>query len=443
MSIDRLIAPAGAALAAEHPDTSVLSGPQAAPADLDIAQPCSVALFVVGGIGNLGNDASLSAMLHMVRMHRPNARIICICGVPEKVRERFSIPAIPIETNIAAGRLYRLVNRLTLRQLGHARNWYETWRALSGVDVILIPGTGVLDDFGITPMGFPYRLLMWCAAARLRGIKLAFVSTGAGPITHPLSRWFMLRAARMADWRSYRDRVSQAFMAAHGIDDGPGSVYPDLVFALPLQDQDRAGPPCAARHAQVRKTIGVGLMNYYGWSGCRTAGAGIHQRYVSNMLALVGDLVRRGHRVRLLICDGDRPMENEFRSAIAGARPDIDATKLEYTVATTLEEHAEQIAGTDIVVGTRYHTVVAALALGRPTVSLAYADKFAAVMADFGQQGYCEHAERFDPDRIMAHIDDLSGGYDHVRSRLAEALAETRRRLARQTALLAGLFPKR
>ena len=64
------------------------------------------------------------------------------------------------------------------------------------------------------------------------GVKIIFASIGAGPIQHPLSRWFMKSAARAAHYRSYRDTVSKAFMESIGFDARNDPIYPDIAFAL-------------------------------------------------------------------------------------------------------------------------------------------------------------------------------------------------------------------
>ena len=42
-----------------------------------------IALFGNFGTGNLGNEATLQAMLYNLRSHLPNAEISCICPGPE------------------------------------------------------------------------------------------------------------------------------------------------------------------------------------------------------------------------------------------------------------------------------------------------------------------------------------------------------------------------
>lgn len=393
----------------------------------------TIALFVYGGVGNLGNDASLKAMVATLRKLRPDARIVCICGDPDVVSRIFEIPSVPIIWPSPEGLAYTIANRLSFKQLGHLRAWYRTLKFVGGVDAIIMPGTGILDDFGLSsPFGFPYRLFMWSVSARLRGIPVAFVSTGAGPITHWASRFLMLTAARLACYRTYRDKVSNLFVHRHGIDDGADTIYPDLVLGLPLEDIDVSGPPSSHTGSELPKVIGIGVLDYYGWSCGRVSGIGIHRRYVSSIVQLIAKLGRNGHRVRILVGVEDKALIDELDEALRLANIDLNEPWIDIRTAKTLSQHASDISETDIVVGTRYHTVIASLMLRRPAIALSYANKFDAVMEDFGQEDYCEHAETFDVDRVIGLIQDLSVTYDEVRARLTNRLASSRARLAEQ-----------
>ena len=106
-------------------------------------------------------------------------------------------------------------------------------RHVRRLELLIVPGTGILDDFEGRPLGMPVAILAWCLAARLCGTRLAFVSIGAGPIEHPLSRWLMKTAAAMAHYRSYRDTVSKEFMESIGFDTRDDPIYPDIAFKLP------------------------------------------------------------------------------------------------------------------------------------------------------------------------------------------------------------------
>lgn len=88
------------------------------------------------------------------------------------------------------------------------------------LDLIIVPGTGILDDFNENPFGWPFTMLRWSLAAKLAGTRLAFVSIGAGPVRHPLSRFFIRQASSLSPFRSYRDQVSHDFMKGLGVDSG-------------------------------------------------------------------------------------------------------------------------------------------------------------------------------------------------------------------------------
>jgi polysaccharide pyruvyl transferase WcaK-like protein len=64
-------------------------------------------------------------------------------------------------------------------------------------DIVVVPGTGILDDFGEPWYAMPYDLFKWSLAAMLGGRPFTFVSVGAGPIQHPLSSWW-----RLLEWRN-------------------------------------------------------------------------------------------------------------------------------------------------------------------------------------------------------------------------------------------------
>ena len=56
-----------------------------------------VGLFGLFGSGNFGNDGSLEAMIGIVRRACPEARLICFCDGPQRVRERFGIDAVAMK----------------------------------------------------------------------------------------------------------------------------------------------------------------------------------------------------------------------------------------------------------------------------------------------------------------------------------------------------------
>jgi polysaccharide pyruvyl transferase WcaK-like protein len=59
------------------------------------------------------------------------------------------------------------------------------------------------------------------------------------------------------------------------------------------------------------------------------------------------------------------------------------------------------------VVATRYHTVICALKLGKPTLAIGYGAKFDALMARMEMTEFTQSARAVDPDRLSQQFTEL------------------------------------
>ena len=394
----------------------------------------AIALFGLFGCGNFGNDGSLEAMLNLLRRARPDARLTCICANPDLIRERFDVSALPISGahvadahgDRAGGWARKIVEKL--------RDVLSTVRSARKFDLVLIPGTGILDDFGDRPKGMPWNILRWCLISRLLGAKVAFVCVGAGPIGHPLSRWMMKTAARLAHYRSYRDVLSKDFMTGIGLKTDADPVFADLAFGLaPPQHRERLGAE--------RLVVGVGVMSYYGWYSFAEVGAEAHQQYIDNLAALVRQILDRGHRVRLLIGEtADDAAVKTLMLRLRSQSPAIAEEDLVEAPASSLHDVMRQMQETDVVVATRYHNIVCALKLAKPTISLGYSKKNDVLMAQAGLGAFCHDIESFEVDQVIEQFQSISA-LRHQYADAVRAYGETADfRLAEQEATLRTMF---
>src|ERR1700675_1519025 len=219
----------------------------------------TVALFGMFGVGNLGNECTLQAILSNLRRFLPNAQVSCICGGPNETALSCNVPAFAIRdiTPPLDNRILRLLRRLFLGTFIELGRWVKAIKKLAGTHMLVMTGTGMLSDLGIGPFGLHYDILRWSIAAKLCRCKLLFVSVGAGPIRHPISKLFVKAALRLADYRSYRDIFSKSYVEGMGVAAEGDVVYPDLAFSLP------AGMLPNTRALDRRKTVvGIGLITY-------------------------------------------------------------------------------------------------------------------------------------------------------------------------------------
>ncbi len=360
-----------------------------------------VALLGLFGCGNFGNDGSLEAMLNFLRTAHPQAELVCICADPQLISARYGIAAVPISSTYKPA-LRAPVSRV--RKLGaKLEDVYATLKQLRGVDLVIVPGTGILDDFGERPYGMPWDILRWCLGARLLGAKLAFVSIGAGPIHNRLSRQLMKSAARLAHYRSYRDTLSQDFMTRIGFKAASDPIYPDIAFGLPFTQP-------IERPDGGRLNVGIGVMSYFGWYGFADGGREIYDRYIDKLTRFAAYILDQGHSIRLLAGETtDAHAIEDLRQRLSAARPQAAPADVVNEPAGSLHDLMRQMSTTDIVVTTRFHNVVCALKLGRPTISLGYSKKNDYLMQQAGLADFCDHVEHFDVDVLIERFERMRG----------------------------------
>ena len=398
-------------------------------------RPPDVVLFGLFGVGNLGNDASLRSAVLGLREAWPGVHLSCVAARPQDVSAALGLAPVPMRPDIESSR--RTV-RVVMRTVGAPLQWFGVYRWLRRRDAVVVPGTGILDDFGERVRDMPFHIFMWSLMARLARRPVYFVSIGAGPIRHPLSRRLMTSAARSARFRSYRDESSRAFIASLGIDTSHDSVEPDIVFTLP---RPPSRPVVTSAPAPV---VGIGLMSYYGWTGLRDGSSPTYRAYIERMTAVTDTLVRQGFRIRLLHGEGgDANAMDDVLAHLTARRPEGSAAPdIARTEATTFDELMEAIGTTDVLVVSRFHNVVGALMMGRPVVSVGYAQKNREVMASFDLSEYCHDIEDFGVDDVVRQVHELCEQSESVSRRVSARGEEMAARLRDQYRRLAADLQK-
>ena len=82
-----------------------------------------------------------------------------------------------------------------------------------------------------------------------------------------------------------------------------------------------------------------------------------------------------------------------------------------------------QIASVDTVVASRFHNVLCALMLAKPTLSVGYAAKFGALMEEVGLAEFCQSAHSVDVDRLIEQFTELESRSTQVQQMIMERTA--------------------
>ena len=299
--------------------------------------------------------------------------------------------------------------------------------------MVIVPGAGPLETtLPVRAWGFPLTLFLVALSGRLFGTKVALVSVGADAIKKRTTRRLSNATARLAYYRSYRDAHSLEAMRRRGIDTTRDRVYPDLGF----------GAPTPAYEPGDVNIVGVGVMAYYGGNDDRQRAAHIHSRYAEKMAEFIGWLLSSGHQVRLFGGDSkfDWDVARQIMTDVRRARPDLDPVALTVERADSYAELMRVIAPVGTVVATRYHNVMCALKLCKPTISLGYSRKFAVLMEGMGLGDFNQFAESFDVAQLIEQFKVVNTRHAELRQLMADRNAANRRALDDQFAILSKML---
>lgn len=389
-----------------------------------------VGLFGILGSGNSGNDASMETVLAFLREAHPDAVVDAMGGgTPEMMRGRYGIGATPLYWYMKYEGRVSGAAAIPLKALGKSLDVIRTMRWVRRQDAVIVPGAGPLEfTLPVRIWGFPLTLFLVALSGKLFGTKVALVSVGAADIKKPVTRWLSNSTAHLCAYRSYRDAYSLEAMRRRGIDTSRDRVYPDLVFGAPVPP-DSPGEP---------NVVGVGVMAYYGGYDDRQRAAEIHSSYVEKMTRFTAWLVDNGHEVRLFGGDSkfDWDVADRILADVRRERPGLSPSALTAERAGSYAELVRLMSQTGIVVATRYHNVMCALKLCKPTISLGYSRKFVVLMDEMGLAEFNQFAASFSVETLLEQFAKVKKRHAELRQLMADRNAANKRALDEQFALL-------
>jgi polysaccharide pyruvyl transferase WcaK-like protein len=288
------------------------------------------------------------------------------------------------------------------------------------LDLLIVAGTGIVADYTTGPLSWPYDIFKLSVLASLCRVKLIFLSIGAGPIDHPLSRRLLKTSLALAHQRSYRDEASKLYLQGIGFPTERDLVYPDVVFGL------------APAHASVvcsdqKPVVGVGIKDF---------GSGkpeVHREYLETMATFVAWLQERGYGVRLLIGDiqYDSPVIDQFIDILRSRDIPTTAPMLIVQPALTIEELQRQVSETVAVISSRFHNLVVALIENKPIITLSDHGKLDSLATDLGLRQYLLSLHALRAEVLIDMFEKLESDAERLKPYLDAQLQRSRQQLDR------------
>lgn len=418
-------------------------------------------LHHIGG-GNLGDDATLNVVMRNIKQRWPLTAITAFSINPEDTEKRHGIPSYPISTKIWAFgykpattkatlketvkilaskyrflfRLLKAANALLIRLpkvFFHELSFLAaSFRIIKTFDLLIIGGGGQLTEWG-GPWAFPYTISKWVLLAKVAHVRCVFLNVGAGPLTHPLSKFFVKHALFAADYVSFRDDQSRTLAHAIGFT-GESQVFPDSAYSLDVREL------CISSLERRRQlTVGVAPMPY---CDPRVDPAEknqiVYDDYMGRFAIFASWLARHSYSLALFGTDigVDLLAIEDLRTALQNRH---GVTTSPYDPVNSIQELLSKMVAMDYVVTCRFHGVVFAHLLNKPILAISHHPKVTNLMNDLGLSQYCVDIRRFDPNRLADTFVSLVKDTDKIKSGMTASLAKYKLRLAMQ---FDDLFPR-
>jgi polysaccharide pyruvyl transferase CsaB len=335
------------------------------------------------GFSNAGDDAILLASIPMIRASHPNAQISIVTYPGADLAEVYRLTGLPA---------------IDGADIAH------TDQIIAAANLVLIGGGGLIQDYLPSDRTHILRhdhnnLTFWLSVAVMahaHGVPVSTWMVGIGPLTTDEGRKdarLLLTSMRTV---SVRDDESAALAEELGVEPDRIAVGADPVFTLRTPRSQSPGAP----------QVGVVVRNWEGVSAWLTPLAEALDRLVAERSTLIRLIPfqtgRGGHESDDLVA---------MRLAARMASADVDSL---VGVGADPTELAKLIAGCDVVLGMRLHSLVFAAAAGVPTVALAYDPKVTQAMTRIGRADFVRPIHEPDAewiyDRVIAALDEETGG---------------------------------
>jgi colanic acid/amylovoran biosynthesis protein len=366
---------------------------------------------IVGGSLS-GNKGAASMVLGLIDA-LPNEQVVVLTPSPatDTDEDTSDVGALvgfgPVDIVLADA--LPLVARLTAGRIAT-----PALRAPQQADVVAdVSGISFVDGRGFATLAYNVLLLL---PALLLGTPVVKISQAMGPLRRPTTRI----AGRLLLPRIHTVLARGDRTVAHLDELGlrHGGLVPDSAFLMEVRPADEAW--AAARvDGLVQPVVLAPSQVVVGQADDDGAG------YIATMAALLDHLTTT--RDVLVLAHSARPMQPAGRlndiplceQLVAGAaRPE----RCHLVADGSPRQLRALMASTDLVVASRFHAMISALATATPVLVVGWSHKYAEVLRAFGHEELAIDHRAVATEPLLASVDTLLEGRDALAAELALAL---------------------
>ncbi len=357
------------------------------------------------GFGNTGDEAILAALLAGLRSLEPSTRFVVVSGNPDHTRDSYRVEAVPWQDPAA---IADEVRQSDLVIIGGGGLFQDYWGVHPGT--LLTPQHG-----GISFYAGPAVL------AALSRRPLALYGLGFGPLDSAHARRFTRGVCQAASFLSVRDAGSRDLLGAVGVAPDRILLSADPAFTLAFERLHPEDVLAGAGIEPRTPIVGVALRNW-----AMGADPAFWEREVAAALDLF--LERNGGTLLFVPFEkspwaggDDFDLASRIRQRLRHADRAAALTGLRGPAET-----AGLLAGCDLVLGMRLHSLIFAASGGVPHVGLAYDAKVTELFARTGLPDLALPIGDVTARGLLDRLTRAHEGRDALRPKILDAAARMR-----------------
>lgn len=403
--------------------------------------PFRIGLLGMYASANLGDTAIQRAVMQALRARCPGIEFVGLCTDPLDAARTFGIRARHLSGGGGTARVgadgsasmgapeFRIDIDGVPAPLRIGLSAWRIARHMRELDMLLVSGSGQIDDFWGGPWEQPFRLMTWCGSARRQKKTVAVFGVGVDQLLTRLGSLFSRRALALAQLRVLRDGGSLDAVRAMGITEAT-EVCPDPAFHLhsePVKPCDQASSLAFAVISPISQQA---------WPGAEPQAYG---RYIAALAASADELHRRGIEVRFICSQTkmDPPVIDRVKALM---RSDPSETRVR--AVETVDEYLHEVRCARVVIGSRLHAMILALVAGTPVLAISYARKVERQLQDIRLSDCVLDLRSVEVPQLLSKLDMVLSREQELRAHILAMTTDFRHQLDTQFDRLAALIPR-
>ena len=260
-----------------------------------------------------------------------------------------------------------------------------------------------------------------------RGKPFAFLPQAWGPFEGSVVRELTRRACASANLVFARDTTSRNYLGSILDNDSNVEQAPDIAFLF--EPASNGSDLICALGLDPDRPIVVISPNMRVYE--RTEGEGPLNHYCSSLVGVGSRLMERGAQLLLapheIAPDSMARRDDRYLCGLLFEMLGSDGVAA-ITENRTAEDLKAIIASCDLMLGSRFHALIAALSSGVPAVAIGWSHKYPELLGEFGMECLVFHHSSLAPDELELAVLDVWNSRDEYRTRLNNRLPNVKER---------------